>query len=296
MNYFASVCTLTILLLNAHFSKGQSQIKESLEFTSEVLNKKTKYSIYLPDGYETSSRLYPVLYLLHGYSYNENSWIQYGQIQEVVDRCITQNETSKVIVVMPDGGNSWYQNDLEGKARYEDYFVNELIPFIESQYRARPEKQFRAIAGFSMGGWGALLLAMKHYNLFSSVAGINAAIYKDEQIASDNLDQKRYDEAFGHLYGLGLKGMDRINSKYKNNAPIHLLSSLSAEDLKKIRYFIDCADDDFLIPGNMQFHEIMRNKKIVHEFRVRDGDHSWQYWREAMPEVLKFIDIDFTRS
>lgn len=289
-----SFATLFLIITNLCYS--QSIVKEGLSFTSELMKRKVRYSIYLPDGYETSLRTYPVLYLLHGYTYDETSWIQFGKIQEITDHCIDENQLSKLIIVMPDGGTTWYQNDLAGNARYENFFTKEFIPYIEKTYSVKADKRFRAIAGFSMGGWGALLLSMKHTDLFSSAAGINAAIYTDEQLAEGSLDQKRFDEVFGSLYGRGLKGYQRINEAYRRNAPLHLLSDSGIAGLKTVRYYLDCADDDFLIAGNMKFHELMTLKKIPHEFRVRDGSHTWEYWRTAMPELLKFVEKEFIKD
>lgn len=141
-----------------------------------------------------------------------------------------------------------------------------------------------------MGSWGTLLLALKHRELFSSVAVINAAIYTDQQIAVGSITQDRYDEVFGALYGKGLSGYHRINTLYKQNPPLHLLDSIPIESLKEVKNFLDCANDDFLIYGNMQFQEGMRKKNVPHEFRVRDGSHTWTYWREGMVEALSFID------
>lgn len=284
---------LMLSLLASYMAMGQSTVKESLGFDSKILGKEVKYSIYLPDGYEQSLRTYPVLYLLHGYTYDETSWVQYGLIQELTDTTLEEEWLSQLIIVMPDAGTTWYQNDLAGKARYEDFFMEELIGFIESNYRAKSGKRFRALAGFSMGGWGALMLAMKHRDHFSSVAVINAAIYTDEQLAEGTLGQKRFDDIFGGLYGTGLVGYQRINDIYRGNAPLHLAADLSPEELKKIRYYIDCGDDDYLIPGNMEFHTLMRKREIPHEFRVRDGEHTWEYWRTAIPDVLRFINKDF---
>jgi S-formylglutathione hydrolase FrmB len=79
------------------------------------------------------------------------------------------------------------------------------------------------------------------------------------------------------------------------NAPIKIVETANADDLKKVKFYIDCGDDDFLIKGNMALHTVMIDKKIPHEFRVRDGGHTWSYWRTALPEVLKFVGESFHR-
>ncbi len=286
------IISISILLSSLNVL-SQSQIKESLTLKSKILNGEIKYSIYLPNGYSTSNRRYPVLYLLHGYTYDETSWIQFGNIQALVDRSIKDGDGSEMIIVMPDGGKTWYQNNLDATFNYEDFFINELIHHIDTAYRTRTKNQFRAIAGFSMGGWGALLLAMKHPGVFIASCSINGAVYTDKQLSEGSLDQTKFDEVFGDLYGKGLKGYDRINNLYKVNAPLHIVHNKSADELKKSRYYIDCADDDFLITGNMNLHAMLLEKGIPHEFRVRDGNHTWDYWRTGIPEVLKFVTQSF---
>ena len=142
-----------VVLLCSFVSISASTICESLKFKSEILGRDVAYSIYLPDGYDTSTRLYPVLYLLHGWSDNETSWIQLGNMQIIVDKAIRSNEAVPMIIVMPDAKVTWYVNAYDGKDSYEDMFFKELIPEIQKKYRARSDKEFRAVSGLSMGGY-----------------------------------------------------------------------------------------------------------------------------------------------
>lgn len=121
---------------------GQSVIKESQKFYSNLLNKDVSYSIYLPDGYGLSERTYPVLYLLHGWTDDETSWIQMGDMQAITDRAIMQGLAAKMIVVMPNAWETWYVNSYDGKFPYEDMFFEELIPYIQRTYKARTENSF----------------------------------------------------------------------------------------------------------------------------------------------------------
>lgn len=277
-------------------SFGQSKLIESQKVKSAILGKDVEYNIYLPSGYESNpTRRYPVLYLLHGYTDDETGWTQFGDTQEIADKIISSGEVPPMIIVMPDAGVSWYQNSYDGKTRYEDFFAAEFIKFIDENYRTRPKKEFRAVAGLSMGGLGTLLMATKHPEMFVAACPLSAAVWTDEEVATGNQDQARYDAVFGDLYGKGLKGTDRVTDHYKKNAPIHIVMNGNAEELKKVKYYIDCGDDDFLIKGNMALHAAMIDKKIPHEFRVRDGGHTWSYWRTALPEVLKFVGGTFHR-
>lgn len=289
--------TLSILFsIITLISFGQSKLIESQKVKSAILGKDVEYNIYLPSGYESNpTRRYPVLYLLHGYTDDETGWTQFGDTQEIADKIISSGEVPPMIIVMPDAGVSWYQNSFDGKTRYEDFFTTEFVKFIDENYRTRPKKEFRAVAGLSMGGLGTLLMATKHPEMFVAACPLSAAVWTDEEVATGNQDQARYDAVFGDLYGKGLKGTDRVTEHYKKNAPIHIVMNGNAEELKKVKYYIDCGDDDFLIKGNMALHAAMIDKKIPHEFRVRDGGHTWSYWRTALPEVLKFVGGTFHR-
>lgn len=288
--------SILFLLLVSTFSFAQQGIvKESLSIKSSTLGKEVKYNIYLPADYEKTNRQYPVLYLLHGYTDNETGWTQFGQAPEIADKVINSGEAPPMIIVMPDAGVTWYMNTFDGKTKFEDFFIKEFIPYIETTYRIRSKKEFRAVAGLSMGGLGSLLYATKHPDMFTAAAPLSAAVWTDEEVVTGNQDQSRYDYVFGDLYGKNLKGKERLTDHYYKNAPIKIVETGNAEELKKVRFYIDCGDDDFLIKGNMALHAMMIDKKIPHEFRVRDGGHTWTYWRTALPEVLKFVGESFHR-
>lgn len=267
-------------------------LKESLKVKSSILAKDVEYSIYFPADYETSNRRYPVLYLLHGYTDDETGWTQFGEAHLICDRSIQAGESAPMIIVMPDGGVTWYINNYEGKVKYEDFFIKELIPHIDQTYRTRPTKQYRAVAGLSMGGYGTMIMATKHPEMFSSAAPLSAGIFTDDEIVDG--DDDMWQTVLGDLYGKkDLKGKSRLTDHYQKNSILKIVETSNADDLRKVRYYIDCGDKDFLIKGNMALHSAMIDKKIPHEFRVREGVHNWTYWRRALPEVLKFVSESF---
>lgn len=267
-------------------------LKESLKIKSNILSKEVEYSIYLPPDYEASNRRYPVLYLLHGYTDDETGWTQFGEAHLIADRVIKNGDAAPMIIVMPDAGVTWYVNSYDGKINYEDFFVKELIPHIDATYRTRTTKQYRAVAGLSMGGYGTMIMATKHPDLFSSAAPLSAGVFTDEEIMKG--DDDMWNNVLGNIYGKkDLTGKNRITDHYNKNSILKIIETGNAEELKKVRYYIDCGDKDFLIKGNMALHASMIDKKIPHEFRVRDGAHNWTYWRTALPEVLKFISESF---
>ncbi len=271
----------------------QGRVLEGLRLSSAVLGRDVKYAVYLPPDYELSTRRYPVVYLLHGYTDDESGWIQYGEINLAADRAIAAREIPPMIIVMPDGGVAWYINDAQGKVRYEDMFVREFIPYVDATYRTRPDRQFRGVAGLSMGGWGTLVYTLRHPDLFAAAAAFSAGIWRDEDFVS--MEQKMFDKILGPVFGAGLVGKDRLTAHFRAYNPLELAGTLPEESLKKARYYIDCGDDDFLIAGNMAFHLVLANRKIPHEFRVRDGAHTWPYWRTGIVDGLAFIGRSFNR-
>jgi len=279
------------LISGASFAQGV--LKESLKIKSTTLGKDVEYSIYLPADYDKSNRSYPVLYLLHGYSDDETGWTQFGEVQQIADANAKSEDVAPMIIVMPDAGVSWYINSADGKINYEDFFIKEFIPHVDATYRTRAKKEFRAVAGLSMGGFGTLIMATHHPDLFAAAAPLSAAVFVDNEMTE--MPQDRWNNVFGPLFGKDLKGKDRLNDAYNKNSILKIVDQASSDDLKKVRIYIDCGDDDFLIKGNMALHSALIDKKVPHEFRVRDGAHTWTYWRTALPEVLKFVSISFHR-
>jgi S-formylglutathione hydrolase FrmB len=267
----------------------RGMVRESLKFKSNKVNYPVEYSIYLPPDYDTSQRSYPVLYLLHGYSDDETGWIQFGEANIIADRGIENGDFPPCIIVMPDGKVSWYINSYDGNDPWEDMFIQEFIPFIEKEYRIRSKKEFRAIAGLSMGGNGALLLSMRNPDMFSSCVAMSAGTFTDEELLAND----QYDRYFGNIYGP--KTATEMSGHWKANSPLHLLDSVDKEKLKSIRFYIDCGDDDFLYKGNSALHVKMRDLEIPHEYRVREGGHVWSYWRTGLFDGLKFISQTFHR-
>jgi enterochelin esterase-like enzyme len=269
------------------------QVQEGLKVESKILGKEVRYTIYLPPDYQTSSRRYPVVYLLHGYTDNDTGWLQFGEINQTADRAIAEQQIPPMIIVMPDGGVSWYINDYQGKVRYEDFFFQEFIPYIDANYRTRPEKEFRGIAGLSMGGWGTLIYALRHPEMFAAAAAFSAAVWTDEEVIAT--EDKVYEQIFGSLFGPGLKGKDRLTAHFRSYNPLDLVKTLPLEKIKTVRFYLDCGDDDFLYKGNAALHVAMRDRKIPHECRMRDGGHIWSYWRTGILDGLKFIGESFHR-
>jgi enterochelin esterase-like enzyme len=281
----------TLSLFQHAIAQPMGKIIQEKTVKSTILNKNVNYTIYVPADYDQSQRSYPVVYLLHGYTDDNTAWLQYGEVNRYADQAIADGTIPPMIIVMPDADSSFYINSYDGKEKYEDFFIKEFIPAIEKTWRIKGQKRFRAVAGLSMGGYGTLIYALKYPELFAAAAPLSAAVFADDDITG--FPENSWDKTFAQLYGHGLKGKDRLSKAWYDNSIPKLVETKSVDELKKVRYWIDCGDDDFLIKGNCNLHIMLTEKKVPHEFRVRDGVHDWKYWRTGITDALKFIGDSF---
>ena len=264
---------LLLALFVSNSGHAEGKILENREINSSLLGKRVKYSVYLPEDYEISQKNYPVVYLLHGMGQNSSSWVQEGEIKRNADRAIENGTIPPMILIMPDAERTWYINSSDGKVLYEDFFIKELIPEVEKTFRIRPERKYRGIAGLSMGGYGTFYYALKYPEMFSAAAPLSAAIRSDSTILK--MTNEEYDGRFGKVFGLGLTGTNRLTPFYYAHSLLYTIKMKPASELAKVRYWIDCGDDDGLSEGNCLAHILLAGKKVPHEFRIRDGAHNW---------------------
>ncbi|MHA4846242.1 alpha/beta hydrolase [Flavitalea antarctica] len=276
---------IVLLICPCLLTAQSSKIMDMLTVKSKILNMDRKFAIYLPPGYETSQRSYPVLYLLHGGGDDHTGWVQFGEVQHIADKAILEGKSTAMIIVMPDANTTrrGYFNSVKGDWKYEDFFFQELMPYVEKTYRIKAEKRYRAVSGLSMGGGGTLMYAMHHPELFSAACPLSASTgpltMEDmrKNLIRDNPTLSDTD----------------LSAYYNRLSAVALVNNMPDSTKKAVRWFIDCGDDDFLYEGNAMLHVAMRKKEIPHEFRVRNGAHNWTYWRESLPEVLEFVSMSF---
>lgn len=270
----------------------KGRVLEGIKMKSEMLGYDVNYAIYLPPGYGETTRLYPVVYLLHGFTDDESAWIQYGEVHLSADQAIADREIPPMILVMPDAKVTWYINEYMQKNPYEDMIFKEFIPYIENHYRIRKEKEFRAVAGLSMGGYGSLVWSLHHPEMFTACAAYSAAVWTDTEILE--MEPERYNNYFRNIF-TEENAKNRLSSHWKKNSVLNLMETLPVDSIEQVRFFIDCGDDDFLFEGNSSLHVLMRKRSIYHEYRVKDGAHNWSYWRNNITQGLKFIGKSFHR-
>ncbi|HKH61506.1 MAG TPA: alpha/beta hydrolase-fold protein [Flavitalea sp.] len=283
-NYLLGFVALHLSLFVCAQTGGK--VFDNLSVKSKILNMDRKYAVYLPPDYESSQRSYPVLYLLHGGGDDQTGWVQFGEVLTIADKAIKEGSATAMIIVMPDAntGQRGYFNDIRGQWKYEDFFFQEFMPFVEKTYRIKTDKRYRAISGLSMGGGGSFMYALHHPELFSAACPLSASTGPiTVEDMKNNLRNNKID----------ITDTAVIGGYYNRHSTLALVNNLPDSLKKSVRWYIDCGDDDFLYEGNSLVHIAMRKKNIPHEFRVRDGSHSWEYWRTALPVVLAFVSMGF---
>ena len=276
--------TLILLLpLSAWAQKGK--VFDNLSMKSEILGMDRQYAVYLPPDYESSQRSYPVLYLLHGAGDDHTGWVQFGEVLHITDKAIQEGKATPMIIVMPDAqtGRLGYFNTPNGAWRYEDFFFEEFMPHVEKKFRIKKEKRFRAISGLSMGGGGTITYAIHRPDLFASAVPMSA--YIGPQSVEQLQQQMRRMQFDGTV--------EELKSYWESINALSLIENGDPKAIGSVRWFIDCGDDDFLYEGNSLIHIAMRKREIPHEYRVRQGGHTWTYWRESLPMALKFVSDAF---
>ncbi len=272
----------------------KGKVIEEQNVKSDILDYNVKYAIYLPADYETSNRTYPVVYLLHGYGDDQTGWLQFGEVNRYADKAIAEGKIPPMIIVMPDAKATFYINSYNNKQNYEDFFFKEFIPAIEKDYRIKSNKKYRAVAGLSMGGYGTLVYSLKHPEMFSAAAAFSAAVRNDEDFMG--ITDARWADVYSKIFGPELKGTDRLTPLWKTNSVLNIVQSKTTDELNEVRYYIDCGDDDALSKGNSLLHIALMEKKVPHEFRMRDGAHTWTYWRTGITDALEFIGDSFRQK
>lgn len=251
---------------------------------SKILGRPVAYCAILPPSYDSDTkRRYPILYFLHGLGENEQLLLNSGGMN-LVDDLWEQKDLGEFVIVAPAGGRSFYINARDGKAPYEDFFVREFIPTIESRYRLRASRGARGISGVSMGGYGALHLALAHPELFGSVSAHSAALI---QIPAKANVSGNPAETLGRIVGPAF-GAPFDPVYWERESPFTLVREKPRPVGLKI--YFDCGTEDDLgfNVGAKAFHDLLEKRGIHSEFHLYPGGHDANYVAEHLPESLQF--------
>ncbi len=268
-----------------------SRLLEEEKVKSNILKREINYAVLLPENYNKTTDSFPVVYLLHGYGDNQSAWYKFGLIEYYSDLYATQN--GSMIFVMPQAFNTYYVNKYNGIYPYMDFLTSELVPLIDSLFRTKKDKSQRAVMGYSMGGYGALILPVMNPEVFSVSVPLSMSFRTDEQYIVES--QTTFDNQWASVFGgYGAVGTERLTDYFLQHSPFHFFSDDDILKYSSLKFFIDCGDDEeSLSITNGELHNLLKNKSIAHEYRVRNGGHSWDYWKKSLPEALKFISAGF---
>lgn len=264
----------TFFLFFIFFAK--SGTIDTVTIQSNTLKKKTKVLVISPTNSANKKESYPVVYLLHGYGGDYKQW------NDVAPQLQYQADLHKIIFVCPDGGKgSWYfDSPIDSTIRYESYITKELVPYIDLHFSTQAKASSRAITGLSMGGHGAMYLAIRHSNLFGAAGS-----------SSGGLDFTPFPKKWDISKALG----DYLSNKerWHQNTVLYQVNTLKNDQLAII---IDCGVDDFFIDVNRSLHQRLLGLKINHEYIERPGGHSSTYWKENIDFQILFFKKFFSKS
>lgn len=242
---------------------------DTLNIFSLAMNKDVKVVLIKPDGYKKTKSGLPVVYLLHGYGGAYNSWaIKMPGIQKLATEF-------NAFIVCPDGGfSSWYVNSpIDSSIQYETFISRELVNYIDAHYKTNATIQGRAITGLSMGGHGALMLGIRHQDVFGAAGSMSGAVVLTKEVARFGAEK---------LIGDSVSQLSLWNS-YSVYSLVDTLSN------KKFPMIIDCGTGDIFIRQNRRLHEKLMQLKIRHSYMERTGIHSWNYWTTGLPYQMIFF-------
>lgn len=267
MKYF-----LSLFLFIISFSLVYSAKVDTVATYSPSMDKEIKAVVITPDSY-SEAKEFPVVYLLHGYSGNYKDYIdEVPDLEGYVDRY-------QLIIVCPDGNyNSWYFDSPEVKeSKYETYVSQELVKWVDEHYKTIEDKKGRAITGLSMGGHGALYLAIKHQDVYASAGSMSGGV--DIRPFPDHWDISKY-----------LGSYSEYSERWDKHSVVNLTHLLTPQSLNLI---IECGTDDFFYDVNVRLHKKLLYFNIPHTFISSPGGHTWDFWRNALKYQIEYFDTHF---
>lgn len=238
---------------------------EQRVFSSATLGNDMPYYIYLPPGYEDHPELhYPVLYMLHGMSGTNAEWLRYGLLT-TADTMIRQGEIQPLIIVLPQGDRAYWVDHANNGPRWGTYVTQDVITEIDGHFRTLADRDHRAIGGLSMGGHGAMQLAINHPNLFS-VVGAHSPALRTYETSFPFFGDRAYFDAHNPL---------SLSKKYP-------------DVMRRLKLWIDIGHDDSWAPAARAFHTQLNGLDIAHIWHEYPGGHTGEYWSSHAPEYLRF--------
>lgn len=244
---------------------------QDITFRSASLGRDMPYRVILPSSVPAEKK-FTAVYLLHGGGGGYRDWSNYSDVVQFAERGL--------ILVMPEGESSYYVNAAaRPNDRFEDYIVKDLIADVESRFPAARDRAHRAIAGVSMGGFGAVILSLKHPELFAFAGGLSSAL----DVPSRPFSIKRIGQYRQHASIFGPWG----SQTRRDNDPYVLASTV---DPKGMPYFyLSCGEQESLLPANKRFAKLLQTRSFKYEFHTGPGGHDWNQWDRRLPDLFQSL-------
>jgi enterochelin esterase family protein len=292
MTRWLAALLLALATVSARAETAPSQILRTLEAPSPALGHPLGFVLYLPPGYDAGRERLPVIYLLHGAQAAAIDWVDQGHVQAIADRLIASHRLPPVIIVMPEGGsNSWYMDAPgDGSGNVATAIERDLPAYVERTWRARTDRNGRAIAGYSMGGYGALRFALMAPDRYAAAAAMSGAFWT--QVTPET----QFDEGIQRIFQ-GAFGRPFDARRFVAANPMTLAGAVPRPAPMPAIYLTCGTGDRYHLD---QEQAIMARRlaamQIPVETALTPGDHDWETWSAALPTVLRFLARSFAAA
>lgn len=255
---------------------------EQHKLDSRLMKREMPYRVVLPTNYKSEAdkkNSYPVVYLLHGLTGRFDNWTDKSKLADYAAKY-------NYIIVTAEGNNGWYSDSATvADDKYESYIVQELISEIEKKFRASTNRNQRAIAGLSMGGFGAIKFGVKYPEKFALVGSFSGALGAGMWTEAEVGTQGVIAESLNGVFGAANSETRKQNDIFK------LVKEMPADKIAQLPFvYLDCGTEDFLFQNNRDFVNLLVEKKVKHEFRQLPGAHDWKFWDAQIQEFLELSE------
>ncbi|WP_127589352.1 alpha/beta hydrolase [Paenibacillus koleovorans] len=258
------------------------QVKPFSFFSTALYSRKTCHVILPPDYEAAPEKRYLVLYLLHGMRGTEVSWMNNGRAHETVTRAMLDGDLQPCIVVMPNDGEygqgTFYVDWYDGTGNFEQYFVYDLVPAIDREFRTLTGREHRVIGGYSMGGFGAFSLSLRHPELFGAASSLSGGLGVLSTLPHNEFVRSEFPRMVGPLAGPYARAHDLV-----------MLAEQRLGETVRPELYFDCGTEDYLYPLNAAYHKKLNELGYLHEYQEFSGEHNWAYWTEHLSDSLAFF-------
>jgi S-formylglutathione hydrolase FrmB len=259
---------------------------ETHQLESKLMARSIPYNIFLPLGYNSKDlpqKRYPVVLLLHGLTGNYKNWYEKSEFA-------WKSSSLEMIIVMPEGEDGWYTDGAtNANDKYESYIIKELIPEIDKRFRTISDRENRAIAGLSMGGYGAVKFGLKYPDMFALAGSFSGALGVTSFPAVGR--NESFLGSVNRIFGPADSETRKVNDIFR------MIRDVSPEQVKTLPFlYLDCGTEDFLFASNREFADLLIEKMVPHEFRQLPGGHTWPYWDKQVQEFLRIAITSLGQS